>query len=281
MLACRLPSILPDLSPEEALEVSAIHSLAGVSLDHGLVVRPPYSDPHHNVSLAGLIGGGQRIAKPGAISLAHRGVLFLDEAPEFGPRLLEALRTPLENGTVTIGRADRHAVFPARFQLVLAANPCPCGRYATPGQHCECAPMAIRRYRDRLSGPILDRIDVQVAMTPLRRAFLKVAVTEESSATVRDRVQAARDRQAYRLRGTEWATNGEVPGAYLRQELPLPQGIELLDDALVRGTLSARGVDKAMRVAWTLADLGGHDKVEIDDVRAALMLRRGDSAVAA
>lgn len=278
MLAQRLPTILPDLTPPEALEVSAIHSLAGRPLD-GLMARPPYSDPHHNVSLAGLIGGGQRIARPGAISLAHRGVLFLDEAPEFGPRLLDALRTPLECGMVTIGRAERHVSFPARFQLVLAANPCPCGRAGTPGLVCECPPMAVRRYRDRLSGPILDRIDVQVAMRPVRAAYLRTAgrQPEETSQEVAARVAEARQRQEFRLRGSGFTTNGEVSGPHLRTRLPLPDGVELLDAALVKGQLSARGVDKSLRIAWTLADLAGRDRVDVDDVRAALVLRRGEA----
>ncbi len=280
MLAERLPGILPDLTPDQALEVSAIHSLAGIDLSCGLVSRPPYSDPHHNVSMAGLVGGGPRMAKPGAISLAHRGVLFLDEAPEFGPRLLEALRTPLERGAVTIGRADRHTTFPARFQLVLAANPCPCGRAGTPGLVCECPPMAVRRYRERLSGPILDRVDVQVSMAPVRKAYLLHGAPEETSATVAGRVREARERQRCRLRDTPWSTNAEVPGAHLRKTLPAPDGIELLDDALVRGQLSSRGGDKCLRIAWTLADLEGHERPGRDDVRAALMLRRGEWAAA-
>ncbi len=281
MLAERLPGILPDLTPDQALEVSAIHSLAGIDLSAGLVSRPPYSDPHHNVSMAGLVGGGPRMAKPGAISLAHRGVLFLDEAPEFGPRLIEALRTPLERGAVTIGRADRHTTFPARFQLVLAANPCPCGRAGTPGLVCECPPMAVRRYRDRLSGPILDRIDLQVSMAPVRKAYLRHAATGDSSAQVGARVRQARERQRARLRDTPWSINAEVPGAHLRSALPLPEGIDLLDAALVRGQISSRGADKCLRIAWTLADLAGRDRPGRDDVRTALMLRRGDWAGAA
>ncbi|HET9129232.1 MAG TPA: YifB family Mg chelatase-like AAA ATPase [Propionibacteriaceae bacterium] len=281
MLAERLPGILPDLTPREAIEVSAIHSLAGIDLSDGLLTRPPYSDPHHNVSMAALVGGGPRMARPGAISLAHRGVLFLDEAPEFGPRLLEALRTPLERGSVTIGRADRHTTFPARFQLVLAANPCPCGRAGTPGLVCECPPMAVRRYRERLSGPILDRIDIQVSMAPVRARYLVNAAPAESSAVVGERVRLARERQARRLRDTPWTTNAEVPGASLRSTLPRPEGIDLLDTALVRGQISSRGADKCLRVAWTLADIAGRDRPARDDVQAALMLRRGEGASAA
>ena len=281
MLAERLPGILPDLTADEAIEVSAIHSLAGVDLSAGLVTRPPYSDPHHNVSMAALVGGGPRMARPGAISLAHRGVLFLDEAPEFGPRLLEALRTPLERGSVTIGRADRHTTFPASFQLVLAANPCPCGRAGTPGLVCECPPMAVRRYRERLSGPILDRIDIQVSMAPVRSRYLRDSLPQESTAVVATRVLAARERQRSRLRDTPWSTNAEVSGAYLRSSLPTAEGIDLLDSALVRGQISSRGADKCLRVAWTLADIAGRDRPARDDIRTALTLRRGDVAGAA
>ena len=281
MLAERLPGILPDLTGDEAIEVSAIHSLAGIDLSAGLLTRPPYSDPHHNVSMAALVGGGPRMARPGAISLAHRGVLFLDEAPEFGPRLLEALRTPLERGSVTIGRADRHTIFPARFQLILAANPCPCGRAGTPGLVCECPPMAVRRYRERLSGPILDRVDIQVAMAPVRARYLRNAAPGESSAVVRERVRSARERQARRLRDTSWTTNAEVSGAHLRSVLPVPEGVDLLDTALQRGQISSRGADKCLRIAWTLADLAGRDRPAREDVQAALVLRRGDSVGAA
>lgn len=278
MLAERLPGILPDLTAEESLEVSAVHSLAGTTITR-LMTRPPYSAPHHTVSMAALVGGGARVARPGAISLAHRGVLFLDEAPEFGSRLLDALRTPLEQGTVIIGRANRYVSYPARFQLVLAANPCPCGRRGSPGHACQCSPMAIRRYRDRLSGPILDRIDIQMSMAPVRAAHLTAAGTGETSAVVAARVAQARERQLHRLRELPWTTNAEVPGPVLRRLLPRPEGMELLDTALTRGELSSRGVDKVVRVAWTLADLAGRDIVARDDVRAALALRRGEGGL--
>ena len=163
LLAERLPGLLPDLELSEALEVSAVHSLAGINLDGGLVRRPPYADPHHSASLASLVGGGARIAVPGAVSRAHRGVLFLDEAPEFSPRVMEALRVPLESGRIVLGRALATATYPASFQLVLAANPCPCGMAGTPGANCRCPPMAVRRYASRVSGPILDRIDIHLS----------------------------------------------------------------------------------------------------------------------
>lgn len=277
MLAARLPSLLPDLEPSDALEVSAVHSLAGFDLSGGLVVRPPYVDPHHSASVASIVGGGPRIARPGAISCAHRGVLFLDEAPEFAPQVLDALRTPLESGTVSIARSELNARFPAAFQLVLAANPCPCGMASTPGAECRCPPATVRRYADKISGPVRDRVDIAQAFLPLRRSHLKSAdVGAESSARVAARVIEARDRQRNRLRGTPWRTNGEVPGPYLRRGLPAPHGAQLVWDALDRGRLSARGVDKVFRLAWSVADLAGRDRPSRDDTALALAMRRGE-----
>ncbi|MGJ6981223.1 YifB family Mg chelatase-like AAA ATPase [Aestuariimicrobium soli] len=276
MLASRLPTILPDLTTAEALEVSAIHSLAGM-LGGSLVTRPPYSDPLHNASLSSVVGGGQRIARPGSVSLAHRGVLFLDEAPEFGPHVLDALRTPLETGWATIARSQVTCRFPARFQLVLAANPCPCGNHGVAGQQCRCAPMVVRRYQERISGPIRDRIDVQQHLLPLNNATLKASLTRaEPSAAVAERVAEARQRQHRRLAELGFHVNGEVPGSVLRHHLPAPEGGELVDLALVRGQISARGVDKVVRIAWTLADLAGRDRISVADTRAALAMRRGD-----
>lgn len=272
MLAERLPWLLPELSDEHALEVSALHSLAGADLAGQLIRRPPYSHPHHNASVAALVGGGARVARPGAISLAHRGVLFLDEAPEFSPRALEALRTPLETGEVNIARSSSHVRYPARFQLVLAANPCPCGLLGVAGGDCSCTPMAIRRYNERLSGPILDRIDIHHRMLPSTRALAR-STAGDPSAEVAIRVRQARDRQHRRWAGTPWITNAEVPGFRLR-ELPAPQGMSLVDDAVHGGRLSARGVDKVLRLAWTLADLQGRDLPTRADVAGALGLRQ-------
>lgn len=276
LLAERLPSILPDLDLSESLEVSAIHSLAGVPLD-GLVRRPPYADPHHSASMASLVGGGARIAVPGAVSRSHRGVLFLDEAPEFKAQVMEALRVPLESGRIVLGRALATAVYPASFQLVLAANPCPCGQFGTPGADCRCPPHEVRRYARRVSGPVLDRIDINQHLTPLRRSFLAAALqAAESSRAVAERVRLARERQARRLDPLGWRTNGEVPGPVLRRQLPLPGGVELLDDAVSRGLLSARGVDKVLRLAWTVADLAGADRPTAGQLRTALAMRRGE-----
>jgi magnesium chelatase family protein len=281
MLAERLPTLLPDLEPSESVEVSAVHSLAGIDLSEGLLVRPPYADPHHSASIASIVGGGARLARPGAISCAHRGVLFLDEAPEFPKPVLEALRTPLESGMITIGRSEAQACYPARFQLVLAANPCPCGLAATPGMQCTCAPMAIRRYADKISGPIKDRIDITQTFRPLRKAFLQQALAAgESSLVVASRVAEARARQAHRLRGTPWQTNGEVPGPYLRKRLSVADGGQLIDDAVHRGRLSSRGVDKVLRLAWSLADLAKAARPGIDEVAAAVAMRRGESSSA-
>jgi magnesium chelatase family protein len=278
MLAERLPSVLPDLQVTEALEVSAVHSLAGIDLSDGLVTRPPYSAPHHSASMASVVGGGTRMAKPGAISCAHRGVLFLDEAPEFSAKVLDALRTPLESGTITLGRSEVQARYPAHFQLVLAANPCPCGQAATPGGRCHCPPMAVRRYAEKISGPIRDRIDIQQSVVPMKKAFLRIAARQpvESSNVVMQRVVEARQRQAHRLAGTGWRTNGDVPGPYLRTQMPLPDGLEVVEQAVSRGTLSPRGVDKVLRVSWTLADLAGRDRPGREDVAVALAMRRGE-----
>ena len=277
MLAERVPGLLPDLDVHDSLEVSAVHSLAGFNLADELITRPPYSDPHHSASVASIVGGGQRMAKPGAISCAHKGVLFLDEAPEFQPTVLEALRTPLESGMITLGRSELHARYPARFQLILAANPCPCGQAATPGGLCQCSPMVVRRYAEKISGPIRDRIDINQAFLPLRKAYLKATLQRvESSAVVAERVLEARDRQRRRLAGSGWLTNGEVAGTYLRRYLPLPDDLQTVDEAVDRGRLSARGVDKVLRLAWTAADLAGRDKPGRDELAIALAMRRGE-----
>lgn len=275
MLASRLPSILPDLDSAEAVEVSSIHSLAGHHLTR-LITRPPYADPHHSMTAVALIGGGASgELRPGAISLAHRGVLFLDECPDFGTKL-DALRTPLENGWVSVNRARQSTTFPARFQLVMAANPCPCGRHGVAGMTCSCDPIKVRRYQERISAPILDRIDIRHHMTSVNRVLLDVASGPgERSAVVLERVLEARDRQRRRLRDTPWTTNGEVSGTYLRQHLSLPD-VSPLNTALQRGTISARGVDKVIRIAWTLADLAGHEQFGAEELHAAMQLRQGE-----
>ncbi|MFF3856947.1 YifB family Mg chelatase-like AAA ATPase [Micromonospora sp. NPDC002575] len=281
MLAERLPSILPELDDDAALEVTALHSIAGLLPAGGrLLRRPPFQAPHHTATVASLVGGGSGLARPGAVSLAHRGVLFLDEAPEFGKGALEALRQPLEHGRVQLARSRGGTEYPARTQLVLAANPCPCARPAGDA-YCECAPLVRRRYLGRLSGPLLDRIDVQVTLPPLRAAeLMEAGVTGESSTTVAARVAAARRAAADRWAGSGWRVNAEVPGPWLRRppwRLPERDTRELRG-RLDSGSLSARGFDRVVRMAWTIADLDGRDRPHADDVREALQLRLGDGA---
>lgn len=276
MLAARLPGLLPDLSEAEAVEVTAVHSVAG-TLDPaaGLVRRPPFEDPHHTATPAAVIGGGSGFPRPGAATRAHRGVLLLDEAPEFSPRVLQTLRQPLEQGELVLQRAAGSARYPARFQLVLAANPCPCGRAVGKGLTCTCSALERRRYLGRLSGPLLDRIDIQVDVAPVTRASLSLSAGPESTAVVAARVAQARSRQAARLSATPWRTNAEVPGAWLRgSEGGLPADVRVaLERALDRGALSMRGMDRVLRVAWTLADLAGRERPTTADVGAALALR--------
>ncbi|MDN5761142.1 MAG: YifB family Mg chelatase-like AAA ATPase [Microlunatus sp.] len=277
MLAARLPSLLPDLGVAEALEVSAVHSLAGYDVTNGLVQRPPYADPHHSASVASIVGGGPGLARPGAVSCAHRGILFLDEAPEFPAKALEALRVPLESGVVNLHRSHGMTRYPARFQLIMAANPCPCGQSGTPGSSCTCPPMAVRRYGAKLSSPIRDRVDIVQHFRVVKGHQLRTALARgEASGAVATRVAEARERQARRLAGTGWHTNSEVTGAYLRQHLPLPDGLHLLDRAAERGLLSPRGMDKAWRISWTIADLAGKDRPGVDEVGIALAMRQGD-----
>jgi magnesium chelatase family protein len=282
MLAERLPSLLPDLDNDAALEVTAIHSLLGrLPAGRPLIARPPFCAPHHSATVASLVGGGTGVPTPGTISLAHRGVLFLDEATEFERRTLDALRQPLESGTVTINRAGGAATYPSRFQLVLAANPCPCakGGQSTDPSNCVCTSVQLRAYRNRISGPLLDRIDVRARLAPISRAILTAGATGEPSAVVRERVLAARDRTAYRLRGTPWLTNAQVPGPVLRKRWNLPDAaLESLRRDADRSKLSSRGVERVLKVAWTIADLAGHDLPDLRDVDAARSLRFGADA---
>jgi magnesium chelatase family protein len=275
MLASRLPGLLPDLTEEEAVEVTAVHSVAGTfDPGEGLLRRPPFEDPHHTATPAAVVGGGSGTPRPGAASRAHRGVLFMDEAPEFSPRVLETLRQPLEHGELVIQRAGGSARFPARFQLVLAANPCPCGRAVGKGLDCSCTAQARRRYFSRLSGPLLDRIDLQVDVFPVSRAELCRTSPVESSAEVGRRVAAARATQADRLAATPWRTNAEVPGHWLRRALGPDRTLTRdLDRALDRGLLSLRGVDRVLRVAWTLADLAGRTAPGPSEIGQGLVLR--------
>jgi magnesium chelatase family protein len=278
MLAERLPGLLPPLSPAQALEVTAVHSVAGV-LPPGkpLIETAPYCAPHHSATTPSIIGGGSGLPRPGAISLAHRGVLFLDEAPEFSTQVLEALRQPLESGHIVIARAAGVMRLPARFLVVFAANPCPCGRSGTIGGGCACSPTAVRRYQARLSGPLLDRVDLRVTVDAVgRHELIGHAFARETTATVAARVRAARDRAAARYEGFGWATNSEVPGHELRTRWRAgPGALRDVEREMERGLLTARGLDRVLRVAWTVADLAGHECPDLDDVGQALHLRTG------
>ncbi|MBW8798570.1 MAG: YifB family Mg chelatase-like AAA ATPase [Streptomyces sp.] len=278
MLAERLPGLLPELGRQESLEVTAVHSVAGIlPPGHPLVDRPPYCAPHHSATMASLVGGGTGLPRPGAVSLAHHGVLFLDEAAEFHASVLDALRQPLESGHVVIARAAGILRMPAKFLMVLAANPCPCGRHGTPGDVCECRPSSIKRYRARLSGPLMDRVDLRVAVEPVaREELLRLHTGAEPSAAVADRVRTARERAARRYEGLPWRTNSEVPGHELRTRWHVQPGALLKAELdLDRGLLTARGLDRVLRVAWTLADLAGRDRPSGNDVNLALELRTG------
>lgn len=273
MLAQRLPGLLPDLTEGEALEVTAIHSVAGTLSEHTpLITRPPFIAPHHSSSVAALVGGGLGLARPGAVSRAHRGVLFLDEYAELRVSALEALRTPLEDGEIRIARRDGVARYPARFQLVAAANPCPCA--PARALDCTCTSMQKRRYLGKLSGPLLDRVDLRVQLHTTRAGAF-APDSAESSATVRTRVAAARAAALDRWAPHGFTTNAEVTGAVLRRHFRLAAAATApLRSALDRGLISIRGADRSMRVAWTLADLAGRPVPGVDEVAVALSFRQ-------
>jgi magnesium chelatase family protein len=265
MLARRLASILPELTREEALEASQLHSVAGLLAGRGLLRARPFRSPHHSISTAGLLGGGSTVLRPGEASLAHRGVLFMDELTEFRRDAIEALRQPLEDGHVVITRAGGSVAFPARFTLVAAANPCPCGFRHDPVRACDCRDDQLARYRSKLSGPLLDRIDLRLRVPRLTKHELLGAAEGESSAAVRARVIAARDRQLARYADTSWTCNAHVPGALARREAMLTASAErVLGDAVERSALSGRGFDRVLKVARTIADLA--DAPRADDV---------------
>ncbi|MDR1442798.1 MAG: YifB family Mg chelatase-like AAA ATPase [Bifidobacteriaceae bacterium] len=276
MLASRLPGILPPLDEEASVEVTALHSIAG-ALDArgGLIRRPPFQDPHHTATAAAMVGGGSGVLRPGAISLAHRGVLFLDECAEFSPRVLQTLRQPLERGEVVIHRAAATARYPARFHLVMAANPCPCGQAYGRGDSCTCSSNARRRYLGRVSGPLLDRIDLWVEVEPVGSLPGDKSPAGESSEVVARRVARAREAQRARYAELGWKLNSEVPGAWMRSRLgPGCLTRSGLNRALELGALSMRGVDRVLRVAWTMADLDGRGAPGAEDIDAAMVLRQ-------
>jgi magnesium chelatase family protein len=278
MLASRLPGILPDLCLDDALDVASMRSLTSWGQLAQLPVRPPFEAPHHSATAAALVGGGTGIIKPGAAARASHGVLFLDETPEFSTVVLDALRQPLESGTLTIARASGSAQFPARFQLIMAANPCPCGQFGVRDGECSCTPIMRRRYLGKLSGPLMDRIDIQLRVNRVSSVALSCAEgAYRTSAEARALVAAARRRAQQRLAATPWRINAEVPGSYLRaKRLRLPSATtRALDAALERGQLTMRGYDRVLRVAWSVADTEGADQPSAAHIARAVYLRKG------
>jgi magnesium chelatase family protein len=274
MVARRLSGILPPLSFEEALEATAVHSVVGLlPPGAGLMTDRPFRAPHHTISNAALVGGGSQ-PRPGEVSLAHHGVLFLDEMLEFSRHVLEVLRQPLEEGHVAVARAARTAIFPARFMLVGAMNPCPCGFAGDPSRECRCAPPAMARYRDRLSGPLRDRLDLTVEVPALPIAALSADGGGESSADVRARVVAARARQTARYAADGITTNAELTPPLLTKYCAVDAAaLRTLRSAMTRLSLSARGYDRVRKVAKTIADLAGDDRLSADHIAEALQFR--------
>jgi magnesium chelatase family protein len=277
MIASRIPTILPPLTMEEALEVTAIHSISGGLRDRSAISRTaPIIAPHHSASRASIVGGGGRDIQPGAISLGHRGVVFIDEAPECAAGILDALRQPLESGEITIARQSGNVTFPAQFLLVLAANPCPCGKFSGKGRGCTCTSLQVRRYLGKLSGPLMDRIDIRVTVDPVGRVELASQELGESSADIRSRVIAARNLAAIRFKDEKWRLNAEIPARALRRDYaPARDAMNFLHDELDQERITARGLHKVIRLSWTLADLAGGKQPGLMEVQSAFQLRDG------
>ncbi len=277
MLAKRMPGILPPLHVHEALEVTKIHSILGM-LKSGqpILTHRPFRSPHHTISDAGLLGG-QSVPTPGEVSLAHNGVLFLDELPEFKRNVLEVLRQPLENGSVTISRAAGSLTFPASFMLIAAMNPCPCGHYGSMQRECRCPSPSIQRYRGRISGPLLDRIDIHIEVTPLSEDELVSAPSTESSAQMGERVRVARSRQLVRFEGEGIFANAQMGSAHLQKFCPLDaECVSLLRQSIREFQLSARAYDRIIRVARTIADLEGSENIGTEHLHEAVQYRTLD-----
>ena len=277
MLAKRLPSILPDMTREEALECTKIHSIAGTLAGGvGLLTHRPFRSPHHNISPQGLAGGGIT-PRPGEVSLAHNGVLFLDELPEFSRTAMECLRQPLEDGKVTISRVSASLAYPCSIMLVAAMNPCPCGYYGHPTRSCTCNQQAVGRYLSKVSGPLLDRIDLHIEVPPVEYDQLASRQKAESSADIRVRVNAARARQQARFAGTDIVSNARIPTSKLKEFCPLTDGASaLLKGAFERMGLSARAYDRLLKVARTIADLDGSDVIDTPHIAEAVQYRSLD-----
>lgn len=277
MLAKRLPTILPALSYEEMIETAKIRSVAGrLNAAHPLSAERPFSAPHHNVTVQGLAGGGS-IPRPGEISLAHNGVLFLDELPEFSKQVLETLRQPLEDGEITVARAAKTLTYPAQFQLVCAMNPCPCGFFGHPTRKCTCSSTAVSRYLGKISGPLLDRIDLQIELPPVSYSDVSSGRKEETSAEIRKRVEAAREIQRKRYAGTAVQNNAHATPAQIRDRFRLtPEADALLRNVFEKLGLSMRARDKILKVARTIADLDGKEDILPDHVSEASFYRSLD-----
>jgi len=280
MLARRLPTILPNLSFEEALETTKIYSVSGLlPSNSSLIATRPFRSPHHTISDAGLIGGGA-IPKPGEVSLAHNGVLFLDELPEFKKNVLEVMRQPLEDGSVTISRATTSITYPATLMLVTAMNPCPCGFYGDPKKECTCSPMHIQRYRSKVSGPLLDRIDIHVEVPPVKYKELSSETGGENSFSIRKRVNSARDIQKNRFRKLSIYSNAQMTPRYVRKfSKPDEKGLKLLETAIDKLGLSARAYDRILKVSRTIADLESSENVLSNHISEAIQYRSLDREV--
>ena len=277
MLARRMPTIMPPMTLDEAVEATKIHSVAGkLGENIGLMTKRPFRAPHHLTSQVALIGGGQS-PQPGEVSLAHNGVLFLDELPEFGRNVLEVLRQPLEDRMITISRAKYSVEYPSNFTLIGAMNPCPCGYYNHPTKECSCQPFAINRYFSRISGPLLDRIDMHIEVVPVPLSEINGEQVEESSAEIRKRVVAAREIQSRRFAGTGIHSNAMMNSAMLRTFCPLSAEVRsLLEMAMRRLNLSARAYDRIIKVARTIADLAGVENIEASHIAEAINYRTLD-----
>lgn len=277
MLAQRLPSILPDMTFEEAIECTRIHSIAGtLESDRPLISSRPFRAPHHTISSAGLSGGGT-IPRPGEISLAHNGVLFLDELPEFDRAALEVLRQPIEEGSVTISRVNGTLTYPCSMIVVAAMNPCPCGYYGHPTRPCSCTSQKVTRYLNRVSGPLLDRLDLHIEVAPVEFAHLSSRRKAEPSAAIRERVNAARKIQLKRYAGTPVRCNAQLNAAMVREYCQVTDaGMRVLKQAFDRLGLSARGYDRILKVSRTIADLAGSDIIDLPHISEAVQYRALD-----
>jgi len=272
-----LPGILPEMTFEESIEATKIHSVAGtLNKNHPLITERPFRSPHHTVSVAGVAGGGT-VPKPGEISLAHNGVLFLDELPEFKRDVMEALRQPLEDGKVTISRVAGSLTYPSSIMLVAAMNPCPCGFFGHPTKQCICSQNAVHKYLNRISGPMLDRLDLHVEVPPVDYAALSAETKEESSAQIRERVNKARKIQTERYKGTGITCNARLTPAMLKKYcIMTDEAKKYLELSFERLGMSARAYDRILKVSRTVADLAGHEKIEKNDIFSAISFRSLD-----